>query len=254
MLDFLEFLTSAQVVTFMLLFVRVTSLFVFLPFFSSEVISVTVKPAIAFYMSVFLYPMVPLVTFELLPSIVMLAVLMEIVFGFAVGLLLRFAFASIQYAGEQIAFVMGFSMATAIDPQSAQSIPMISNFLNMLAIMAFLLFDGHHLLLLFLSGTLGTISLGGFVMTDTYFAYTMTEMARVFVMGFVMAFPIIALSLLSDIIFGMIMKTMPSFNLLVIGFPAKIAVSFAVLIAVLGSIIFLFKEEFLRTFNLLAGI
>ena len=183
----------------------------------------------------------------------MLAVIMELLFGFAVGVILRFAFAALQYAGEQIAFVMGFSMATAIDPQTAQSTPMISQFLNTLAILFFLIFDGHHLILLFMSNSLGTISLGGFLLTDTYLEFAMREMANLFVMGFSLAFPILALSLLSDIIFGMIMKTMPSFNLLVIGFPAKIAVSFVVLITVIGSMMVVFKSEFIRTFNLLGS-
>jgi flagellar biosynthetic protein FliR len=183
----------------------------------------------------------------------MLAVILEVLFGFSVGLILRFAFAALQYAGEQIAFVMGFSMATAIDPQTAQSAPIISQFLNTLAIIFFLIFDGHHLILLFLSGTLESLNLGGFLLTDAYLEYVMSEMSRLFVMGFSLAFPILALSILSDIIFGMIMKTMPSFNLLVIGFPAKIAVSFVVLIAVIGSMMTVFKAEFLRTFNLLGG-
>lgn len=45
---------------------------------------------------------------------------------------------------------------------------------------------------------------------------------------------------MADFIFGMLMKTMPQFNLLVVGFPIKIAVAFAVLIAILSSIIKLF--------------
>jgi len=253
MFDFLQFLTSASVVTFMLLFVRISALFVFMPFFSSEIISATVKPAVAFYMTIFFFPLVPTIGFELTPSNVMLAVMMELLFGFAVGVILRFAFAALQYAGEQIAFVMGFSMAAAIDPQTAQSTPIISQFLNTLAILFFLIFDGHHLILLFMSNSLGTISLGGFLLTDTYLEFAMGEMAHLFVMGFSLAFPILALSLLSDIIFGMIMKTMPSFNLLVIGFPAKIAVSFVVLIAVIGSMMVVFKSEFVRTFNLLGS-
>lgn len=253
MLDFVHFLTSASVVTFMLLFVRMTTLFVFMPFFSSEIISVTIKPAIAFYLTLFFFPLVPVVGFELTPSNVMLAVIMELLFGFSVGLLLRFAFAALHYAGEQIAFVMGFSMATAIDPQTAQSTPMISQFLTTLALLVFLMFDGHHMILSFISVTLGSISLGGFLLTDTYLEFIMAEASRLFVMGFSLAFPIIALSLLSDIIFGMIMKTMPSFNLLVIGFPAKITVAFVVFIAVIGSMMTVFKNEFLRTFNLLSG-
>jgi len=69
-------------------------------------------------------------------------------------------------------------------------------------------------------------------------------MGNLFALGFSVAFPIIALSLLSDIIFGMLMKTMPQFNLLVVGFPIKIALSLVVWFAVLGSMMMVFKEEF----------
>ncbi|MDQ1341271.1 MAG: flagellar biosynthesis protein FliR [Campylobacterota bacterium] len=253
MLDFVQFLSSASVVTFFLLFTRVGTLFTFMPFFSSEVISITVKSAIAFYLTIFFFPLVPIVSFELTPSNVFLAVIMEILFGFSVGLILRFAFAAIQYAGEQISFVMGFSMATSIDPQTAQSVQILSNFFNTLAVLIFLAFDGHHLLLFYLSSSLQTISLGGFLLTQSYIDFVISEMSRLFVVGFMLAFPIIAISLLSDIIFGMIMKTVPSFNLLVIGFPAKIAVSFVVLVTVLGSMMFVFKEEFMRIFNILSS-
>lgn len=60
-----------------------------------------------------------------------------------------------------------------------------------------------------------------------------------------MAFPIVALILLSDIIFGMIGKAHPQFNLLVIGFPVKIAIAFAVLIVILPAILIHFKREFI---------
>jgi len=45
------------------------------------------------------------------------------------------------------------------------------------------------------------------------------------------------------------MKTMPQFNLLVIGFPIKIMVSFVILIAILSSIMILLKGEIINTFN-----
>jgi len=71
------------------------------------------------------------------------------------------------------------------------------------------------------------------------------------VMGFIIAFPIIAISLLSDVIFGMLMKTMPQFNLLVVGFPIKIFLSVMVLMAVLGSMMGIFKKEFIDVFMFL---
>jgi flagellar biosynthetic protein FliR len=70
-----------------------------------------------------------------------------------------------------------------------------------------------------------------------------------FVVGFMIAFPIIALSWLADVIFGMLMKTMPQFNLLVIGFPIKIMVAFAVLIATFTSTMLLLKGEMQEAFN-----
>jgi flagellar biosynthesis protein FliR len=78
-----------------------------------------------------------------------------------------------------------------------------------------------------------------------------TNKSNMFMVGFMIAFPIIALSLLADIIFGMLMKTMPQFNLLVIGFPIKIMVAFGVLIATLTSTMLIVKGEMLEAFNAL---
>jgi flagellar biosynthetic protein FliR len=70
-----------------------------------------------------------------------------------------------------------------------------------------------------------------------------------FLVGFMIAFPITALSWLADTIFGMLMKTMPQFNLLVIGFPIKIMVSFAVLIATVTATMLIMKGQMQEAFN-----
>jgi len=70
-----------------------------------------------------------------------------------------------------------------------------------------------------------------------------------FIYGFTLSFPVVAFSMLLDAVFGMLMKTMPQFNLLVIGYPIKIAVSLVVLIATLTSIMLIFKREFLEALN-----
>ena len=252
-MEIAAFLTDGRVVGFMLLFIRISALLVFLPFFQSSSISTTIKGAFAFYLSIMFYPLAPAVEFPLTVSNVLLAALTEASFGFAVGTLLSIVFAMIQYAGEQISFVMGFSMATAFDPQSNIQSPLISQFLNLLAIMVFLAFDGHHLLLLFMSHSLIGLPLGGFVFTQHYLDYAMTAMASLFVVGFTLAFPFLALSILSDIIFGMIMKTMPSFNLLVVGFPLKIFVAFVVMLTVLASMMVVFTKQFKEMYNALEG-
>jgi len=108
--------------------------------------------------------------------------------------------------------------------------------------------------LLYISNTLQNIDLGGFLFADNFVKFITKESANLFIVGFCIAFPIVALSLLSDIIFGMIMKTMPSFNLLVIGFPVKIAISFIVLVATLSAIMLVFKDEFLQNLQMLFSL
>jgi len=49
----------------------------------------------------------------------------------------------------------------------------------------------------------------------------------------------------------MIMKTMPQFNLLVIGFPIKIGVAFLVLIMILSSMMQIFSKEIENVFKIL---
>jgi flagellar biosynthetic protein FliR len=249
MTDFTLLLGDEQVVNFMLLFVRLSALFVFFPFFSSATIYPTAKAAIAFYLAVVLYPIAPPLAFEPTAVGVMGAVLTEVLLGFCAGFLLQLVFGMLQLAGEQISFVMGFSMATAMDPITQTSSPMISQFLVLFATVLLLAFDGHHLILFYMAQSLQGIPLGTFVMGDGFVIHSIESFGWLFVMGFMIAFPILALSILADVVFGMIMKTVPSFNLLVVGFPAKILVAFIVMVAVMGSIAFLFKKEFLKAFE-----
>lgn len=104
-------------------------------------------------------------------------------------------------------------------------------------------------MLLFLSHSLGYISLGGFYPHENLMHYLNMGMFNIFIIGFTMSFPILGISLLADVIFGLLMKTMPQFNLLVIGYPIKIALGFVVLIAILLVMMQYFKNLILELFT-----
>ncbi len=243
---------EANIVAFVLMFFRFGALFLSSPIFSHNNIPMSTKAAMAFFFSVVFYSSMPPLAITIdIPTIV-LAVLSELFFGMSIGIILQLAYNVITFAGGQISFMMGFSMASAIDPQSGISMPIISQFLSLLALMVLLALDMHHWLLLFIDTSLKQIPLGGFVMSEDFFHYLIKATSNMFLVGFMIAFPIIALSWLADIIFGMLMKTMPQFNLLVIGFPIKITVAFGVLIATLTATMLILKEQMLAAFNSLA--
>lgn len=247
----IEVFSQTYVVGFILLFFRFASLFLATPIFSHKSIPMNVKASLAFFFTIVFYSSMPELKIAItFPSIV-IAILSEMLFGLAIGLILQISFNVITFAGGMISFMMGFSMASAIDPQSGVSMPIISQFLSLMGLMVLLSIDMHHWVLLFINDSLSQIPLGGFIMQENLFSYIVFATGKMFLVGFMIAFPIIALAWLQDVIFGMLMKTMPQFNLLVIGFPIKIMVSFVVLIATFTASMLILKKEMLEAFNYL---
>jgi len=250
-MELVKIFNEANAIGFLLLYFRFAALFIAVPIFSHNNIPMNIKAAMAFFFTVVFYPSMPDVTIAFtLPSII-IAILSEFMLGLVVGISLQVAYNVITFAGGQISFMMGFSMASAIDPQSGISMPIISQFLSLLALMVLLALNLHHWMLLLIDHSLKSVPLGGFVMSKDFFHYIMHATSHMFLVGFIIAFPIIALSWLADVIFGMLMKTMPQFNLLVIGFPIKIMVAFAVLIATLTALMLILKGEVQNAFNAL---
>ena len=79
-------------------------------------------------------------------------------------------------------------------------------------------------------------------------------MSNLFIIGFTIAFPVVGVILLSEVIFGMITRTHPQFNLLVIGLPLKIIIALIVLILALPAMIWHFKDEILEAFKIAGKI
>ncbi len=243
------FIAQESVITFMLLFIRFSSLFAFMPFFSHVSVPMSIKGALALYFTIIFYTVTPSAAVAMDSNALIAAILMEGAFGFIAGFLVSTLFAAVGFAGEQISMVMGFSMAAAYDPQTQQSSQVISVLLNFFVLMILLASDGHHVIIQYIEYSLKEVPIGEFVLTKAYFEYSIMAVKNIFLIGFTIAFPLMAMSLLSDIIFGMIIKTMPSFNLLVVGMPIKIILGVAVLTAILASIAIIFKERFIEMIN-----
>jgi flagellar biosynthetic protein FliR len=225
-MDYITLLNDKNVTTFFLLFIRWSALIAFLPVFNFQTIPNSVKASFVFWLTIVTFPMVQIITFEPNLTNIFLSIINEVTFGFFTGIALQIVFMILQFTGQLISAVMGLTMANIVDPNSGIQTPVISQFLTIVATLIFLAVNGHHLMILMIAKSLHSTPFGEFFNMKEMGEYLMHEMIRFFILGFSLAFPITAISLLSDIIFGMIMKSMPQFNLLVIGFPIKIGLSF----------------------------
>ena len=253
-MEIAKFLTDVNVVTFLLLFIRFASFLSFIPFFNFPTIPMNAKAAFAIWLSILFFPIVPKINFEINLFTLFLAVISEVTLAFLVGSALNMVFDILRYAAEQIGFVMGFTMASVFDPNFGVQSNVIGQFFIWVALLVFFAFGGDHLEIWLIAKSLHSLPLGALFDVHAFYQFFVYYMSKYFLLGFSLAFPILAISLFSDIIFAMIMKTMPQFNLLVVGFPIKITIAFIVLMAIIGSIMHIFQKEMIYVFNVMFSI
>ncbi len=243
-MQIVPYLTNeASVLTFLLLIMRFAGVFAFFPFFENQLISPSIRGAMIFFVALIFFPIAHYNLGQITLIELMIAGLFELMLGFLAGLCLQIVFSMVSFSGEMISFSMGLTMASAYDPVSGAQKPIVAQLLSLLAILLALGLDFHHMVFMLVTHSLDSVPLGSFVFEGKSVEYFVKAFGNLFVVGFCMAFPILAIILFSDIIFGMIMKTHPQFNLLAIGFPVKITIAFVVLIIAIPSIFTHFKSE-----------
>lgn len=250
-MEFIEYLTQNNVAGFLLLLLRFGGLFAFFPFFDNQLISINIRGALVLFCTILFFPLVPVMNYDLSLVSFMVAGLMEVLLGFCVGLVLQFVFSSITFGGDLMSFGMGLTIASAYDPVSGMQKPIVAQVIAILALVLALSLDFHHGLFLLVAKSFHTLPLGTFGLDIGFVKYCIKAFTSMLLIGFAMAFPVIGVLLLSDIIFGMIMKTNPQFNLLAIGFPIKIAIGLFVIALIVPSIMAHFQAELVSALEFL---
>ncbi|ANV98429.1 flagellar biosynthetic protein FliR [Helicobacter enhydrae] len=253
-MQLIEFLTQNNIAGFLLLLLRFSGLFAFFPFFDNQLIPASVRGALIFFCTILFFPLVPNMHYEITMVEFMIAGAMEILFGFCVGIVLQFVFASLTFGGDLMSFGMGLTMASAYDPVSGMQKPIVAQAIALLAMVIALSLDFHHSIFLLIAKSFQTLPLGTFALSDQIVEYCIKAFGSMMIIGFAMAFPVMGVLLLSDVIFGMIMKTNPQFNLLAIGFPIKIAIGLFVIMLVVPSIIWHFQDALVKALEFLKEI
>ena len=159
-----------------------------------------------------------------------LIILKEILVGFVIGFITTLVFSAIWTAGQIIDTQIGFGIVNVIDPQNSIQIPLMGNFKNILALLAFFTVDGHHTLIRLIFSTYNIIPLGKGMITQNVSSLAIEFFANSFLLALKIALPIVAVTFLSEIAFGVLVRVVPQMNIFIIGIPIKIFVG---LIAIL---------------------
>ncbi len=156
--------------------------------------------------------------------------LKELMVGFVIGYSMELGFMVIRFASSIIDQTMGLSMAQTYDPQYNTQMTITSNLYYAFLFLLFLAGDGHVRLLALFFSSARLIPFGQ-VTIDTGLARMMLETFTANItMGLQLAFPIIAMELVTEAAVGILMRMIPQINVFAVNFQLKIIVGLMMLL------------------------
>lgn len=220
---------------FILVFVRMTGLFVVAPIFGRRNIPAYMKIAFSFFLALILVTTVTPDRPVYSESIFSYAALVirEFLVGIGLGYVAYLVFTGVYIAGEIIDMQIGFGIVNVMDPMSNIQVPITANLYFILSMLVFLLANGHHLLIKALFDSYTYVPLGTAVFSNALISQMLTLFTEMFFTGFKIAAPIVAASLITDIALGAISRMVPQLNVFVVGMPFKILAGIIVMVVTL---------------------
>ncbi len=217
--------------TFLIVLLRVSAIIVLAPIFSSSSIPNTIKIAFAFVFSMVIYPSVKdyihIVDFSVLNLTVI--TIRELILSAALAFCVHFVWAGIELGAQLVGFMMGFSIANVLSPEENLQISILAEFESIMAILIFLIINGHHIFIKAMVDSFKMVPVGGFFLNHSSFVILSRLTAMMFSVTFKILAPAIIALVVTNVVFGLIARTMPQINIMIVAFPLSIGIGLFIL-------------------------
>jgi flagellar biosynthetic protein FliR len=242
-------------VSFMLVALRVSAMLFSVPFFGSNVIKAQIRFLFAILVALVIFPTVtPMPYGDLALGILIVMMFKEVLIGVCIGILSHFLFVGAQLGGQIAGMQMGFSIVNIMDPQTNTQLSIISSFLNIGMLLLFIAVGGHYLILGAISESFRFIPLGAGDIDPLAFEYIAKLFSFIFLTAVKIMAPVLMTLLMFSVVMGVIGKLAPQINLMIVGFPAKIAIGFLVMALSMNYFYIVFEKFLHRYFEEIANI
>jgi len=214
-----------QLQMFILVFLRIGAILISIPVFESNTMPHLFRLALAFAVSLILFPMLKLNPMPAVGSIFAFGIgaAREILLGLTIGFSVKFMFAGIQLAGQLAGYQMGLAIAEVLDPASEQ-IPLLAQFNNLVALLIFLSLNAHYWFIRALALSYRIVPPLGAHFGSSLMEQLIRLGGDMFVIAIQVGAPVIAVLLVTSAAFGLVARTVPQLNVFIVAMPLKIGV------------------------------
>jgi len=237
-------LATGQCLKFTLVAFRMMGIVMFAPMLGSKTIPVKIRVLLGLGLSWVVFPAAQ-TAMEHWPTHLIgyvIAVAGEFAIGATMGLLALLVFVGVQLGGQIVGQQMGLALARVYNPQLNDSVPMMAQLYYWLALTVFICVGGHIRLVGSMIHSFQTVPLLGLAADPAAFDLLMDLMREVFVIGIRIAAPALVALTLTSVTLGFIARTVPQMNILVVGFPIRVALGFMMVSASLMGCAYYFQD------------
>lgn len=229
-----------------LVFLRILAFFIALQVIFPKSLPNTVKIMLALVLAYFIMPYVTISHNTALNNGLLYAwqCICETITGLILGYFANLTFMCTRVAGQFLDFQIGYGMMSSYDPTSQSNAAIIERLLNMFAVVLFFSLNAHEMVIREIVNSFKIVKLGTFVVNSQSVLVSIDVFIKFFTLGFKIALPIILVLLITDIVLGIVSRTVPQLNVMILELPIKILIGLTCLMMVLPIIINLLISSF----------
>lgn len=259
----LQSLQLEKFLLFALVLTRVSGLTATAPIYGTKEVPMQVRALFAVALALLITPSQWHVPVDHPGNLVNFLVLIagELLIGMCLGIGVVILFSGVELAGQMIGRTGGLALAEVYDPAMDASVPTFSRMLLLVTMAVFVCIGGHRAVMGGLLDTFKAIPPGGDPMLGSVLpewmpvetdrlplgVQAMVELvSQSFHLGIRAAMPVVTALLLSTLIMGLISRTMPQFNILMVGFGMNAMLTFAIFSLTIGAAAWIVRDWFLQ--------
>jgi flagellar biosynthetic protein FliR len=229
----------------MLVLARTGTLLMTAPMFGSQALPRRVRALLAVALSLLVTPVYLGTTLPPIGRLTEYGRLLanEALVGLMLGLGVNILFAGVQVAGQIVSQMAGISLADVLNPGfEDEDVSVFSQLFYFLTLAVFVAVGGHRIVTEALLDTFAAAPPGHAGLGENFVEVLTNIAAQSFALGIRAAAPLLAALLLSNLVLGLISRTLPQINVIAVGFNVNSLLAMGVLFLSVGAVAWTFQE------------
>ena len=242
----LENLLSLNIFQFMLVFSRLSIIFLLFPGISAAYVPVRIRLMVSLLITLLALPLVQkdLPSLPGSPAQLTWMIASEFLVGGFFGAIVQTIMGTLQLAGEVIAQTTGLTNALVDDPVTEEQSAIVIGLLDIVAVLMIFITGTHHFLIMAMVDSYNLLKPGAPIFTGDMLSISSTLLNQCFGMGIRLAAPFLVFEMVFQITSGILSRLSPQLNVYFVAMPAQIALGLSVLMITLPTLMLVFMKFF----------